>query len=63
MGADIFIVPVAQGEEDIAKARLVAGDEVEIIPVATLEEAVEALAARGGNGLELGRPGEDYQPA
>jgi PDZ domain-containing protein len=63
MGADIFIVPVAQGEEDIAKARLVAGDEVEIVPVATLEEAVEALAARGGNGLELGRPGEDYQPA
>jgi PDZ domain-containing protein len=63
MGADIFIVPEAQGEEDLAKAQLVAGDEVEIIAVATLEEAVAALAERGGNGLDLGRPGEGYQPA
>jgi PDZ domain-containing protein len=62
MGADIFIVPEAQGEEDLAKAQLVAGDEVEIIAVATLEEAVAALAERGGNGLDLGRPGEGYQP-
>ena len=63
MGVEIFIVPTSQGEEDIAKARLVAGDDVEIIPVATLEEALAALAERGGNGLELGQPGEDYRPA
>lgn len=62
MGAKAFIVPAAQGEEDIARARQVAGDDLEIVPVATLQEAVEALARFGGNGLELGKPGADYTP-
>ncbi|HEX3090944.1 MAG TPA: S16 family serine protease, partial [Ilumatobacteraceae bacterium] len=35
-GAKYFLVPTAQGEEDIANARKVVGDQVEIIPVATL---------------------------
>lgn len=60
MGAKAFIVPTAQGEEDIARARAVAGDDLEIVPVATLQEAIEALARFGGNGLELGKPGADY---
>jgi PDZ domain-containing protein len=47
-GAKYFLVPKAQGEEDIAKARAVVGDKVEIIPVATLEEALAALQALGG---------------
>jgi PDZ domain-containing protein len=46
-GADLFIVPTAQGEADIAGARAVAGD-MEVVPVETLEQAVDALAARGG---------------
>lgn len=61
MGAKVFIVPVAQGDEDIAKAREVAGDDLEIVPVATLQEAIDALAKLGGNGHDLGTPGADYQ--
>lgn len=62
-GATVFLVPTAQGEADIARAREVAGDDVEIVPVATLDEALAALADLGGNGLELGTPGADYEPA
>ena len=50
-GAKYFLVPTAQGEEDIAKAREVVGDQVEIIPVATLDEALAALERIGGNPL------------
>ncbi len=60
LGVTAFIVPAAQGEEDIARARAVAGDDLEVVPVATLQEAIEALARFGGNGLELGKPGADY---
>ena len=42
-GVDHFLVPTAQGEEQIARAREIAGDDVEIIPVATLDEALAAL--------------------
>jgi PDZ domain-containing protein len=63
MGAKVFLVPTAQGEDDIARARAVAGDDLEVIPVATLQEAIDALAKFGGNGLELGQPGADYEPA
>lgn len=52
-GADVFIVPLAQGEDTIAAARAVADDRVMIVPVATVDEALAALAALGGNGLEL----------
>ncbi|CAB4595775.1 unannotated protein [freshwater metagenome] len=50
-GARFFLVPTAQGEADIAAARAAVGDDVEIIPVATLEEALSALADRGGERL------------
>ena len=43
-GAKYFLVPTSQGEADIADARKVVGDAVEIIPVATLDEALAALA-------------------
>lgn len=61
--ATVFLVPAAQGEDDIAAARAVAGDDVEIVPVATLADAVQALADRGGNGRDLGQPGADFEPA
>lgn len=62
LGAKVFLVPADQGDEQLAQARAVAGDDLEVIAVATLDEALEALAERGGNGLDLGRPGESFQP-
>lgn len=62
-GASIFIVPTAQGEDDLALAREIAGDDLIVIDVATVEEALAALAEYGGNGLELGTPGADFEPA
>jgi PDZ domain-containing protein len=47
-GAKYFLVPTNQGDADIAKARLVVGDAVEIIPVGTLDEALAALQRIGG---------------
>jgi hypothetical protein len=41
----------------------VAGDDLVVIDVASLDEALAALAEYGGNGLELGTPGADYEPA
>jgi PDZ domain-containing protein len=48
-GAKYFLVPTSQGEADIARARKVVGDQVEIIPVATVDEALAALARIGGD--------------
>lgn len=62
-GASVFLVPTAQGDADIARAREVAGDDLQIVPVATLDEALDALAELGGNSRELGTPGADYEPA
>ncbi|MDP9463289.1 MAG: PDZ domain-containing protein, partial [Actinomycetota bacterium] len=50
-GAKYFLVPTSQGEQDIARARSVVGDDVEIIPVATLDEALAALERIGGEAL------------
>ena len=44
-----FIVPAAQGEDDIEAARSAAGDAFEIIPVATLDEALAVLERLGGD--------------
>jgi Lon-like protease len=48
-GVEVFLVPAAQGEDDIEAARAAAGDDVEIVAVATLEEALAVLAERGGD--------------
>jgi PDZ domain-containing protein len=53
-GVDVFIVPAAQGEDDIAAAREAAGDEVTIIPVETLDEALAVLADLGGDPIPPG---------
>jgi PDZ domain-containing protein len=50
-GAKYFLVPTAQGPQDIANARKVVGNKVEIIPVATLEEAIAALKRIGGDSV------------
>jgi Lon-like protease len=62
-GVKVFIVPSAQGEVNIAAARAVAGDDLTIVPVDNLDQALAALAEYGGNGLDLGQPGADYVPA
>lgn len=62
-GAKVFIVPTAQGEDDLAAARALAGDDLDVIDVADVDEAIAALARYGGNGLELGTPGADFEPA
>lgn len=48
-GVKYFIVPVSQPEEEIEEARRVVGDDVEIIAVATLEEALSELVRLGGS--------------
>jgi PDZ domain-containing protein len=55
MGVDVFIVPAAQGEDDIAAARDAVGGEVEIIPVTTLDEALAALESIGGDPIPEAR--------
>ena len=47
-GIRYLIVPAAQGEAEIQRARDVGGSDVEIIPVANLDEAVQAVAALSG---------------
>jgi PDZ domain-containing protein len=47
-GVDVFIVPAAQGEDDIAAAQRSGGPGLTIIPVETLEDALAALASVGG---------------
>ena len=55
-GAKYFLVPTAQGPDDIANARKVVGNDVEIIPVATLEEALAALKRIGGDAVPAAPP-------
>ncbi len=56
VGVKYFIVPVSQGEDGLdglQQARKVVGDEVEIIPVANLAEALAALERIGGDAIEV----------
>ncbi|CAB4869355.1 unannotated protein [freshwater metagenome] len=62
-GTKYFLVPAAQSDAEIAEARAVAGGAVQIIPVATIDEALAALAKLGGNSAALGTPGKDFTPA
>jgi PDZ domain-containing protein len=52
-GIDLFLVP--RGE--LADARGAAGEDLQVEPVDTLEDALRVLARQGGNGLALDRPG------
>lgn len=60
VGVKYFLVPTSQdqqGPQDtIAAARRVVGDDVEIIPVATVEEALAALERIGGDPVKLVNP-------
>ena len=62
VGAKYFIVPESQSPDSLAAARAVVGDDVEIITVKTLDDALHVLAGLGGNGDDLGTPGKTYTP-
>lgn len=47
-GAEVFLVPAGQSEAELARAREIAGDGVEIVTVATLEDALQVIADHGG---------------
>ena len=51
-GAELFLVP--EGEEDLARSRV--GDDLRIVPVATLQDALEALDELGANATDLEVP-------
>jgi PDZ domain-containing protein len=53
-GIEHFIIPAGQSEVDMASAREVAGDEVELIVVANIDEALAALDRLGGDPLPDG---------
>jgi len=48
LGADVFLVPAGLGEAEIDRLVDRAGDDLKIIPVETLDDALEALASLGG---------------
>ena len=52
-GADLFLVPAGQSASEMKRARQVVGSQVEIVQVATLDEALVALRSHGGGALRL----------
>lgn len=46
-GTELFLVPDAQPDDQLREARAVAGDEVELVQVGTLSEAIDAIEAAG----------------
>jgi PDZ domain-containing protein len=50
-GADLFLVPAGQSASEMKRARQVVGSQVEIVQVATLDEALAALRSHGGGAL------------
>lgn len=51
-GVSVFLVPEAQGEADIEAARRAGGPDLQVIPVATLDEALAVLEELGGDPLQ-----------
>jgi PDZ domain-containing protein len=54
-GVKLFLVPSEQTPDELARARELAGDGVDIVPVATLDEALHVLATRGGGSVAMPR--------
>lgn len=49
MGVEYFLVPSNQTDAELAQVRERAGDDLTIIPVSTIDEALDALKDLGGN--------------
>lgn len=56
-GAKVFLVPDSQSADEIAQAKELTDNELQIITVATLDDALHQLALLGGNADALGTPG------
>lgn len=52
-GLDYFIVPAGQGDEEIARVREVVGDDVTVIVVDDIDDALVALREIGGDAPEV----------
>jgi PDZ domain-containing protein len=50
-GVTLFLVPAGQSDDELKNARAAAGRGVEIVQVATLDEALKVLKSRGGDRL------------
>lgn len=50
-GMTLFLIPAGQSDEEVRQARAAAGDGVEIVKVASLDDALKVLRARGGDPL------------
>ncbi|MEZ5239578.1 MAG: hypothetical protein R2716_11775 [Microthrixaceae bacterium] len=46
-GVDVFIYPEGTPEDEQQEMRRIAGDDLELVPVGSLDEAVDFLAPRG----------------
>ena len=42
-GAELFLVPEGLPKEDLAQAKKIAGDEVDLVEVATLDDAIDQI--------------------
>jgi PDZ domain-containing protein len=58
-GAKVFLVPADQIKEAQDAAR---GSSLKIVGVSTLDDALAALSALGGNAKQLGTPGAKFTP-
>jgi PDZ domain-containing secreted protein len=47
----VFLVPKSQTAEEIAAARAAVGSSLDVVPVGTLDEALEVLSKYGGGKL------------
>lgn len=54
-GMDLLLVPAELAPEDLERARELAGDRTRVVAVATLDDALRELSARGGIPADLAR--------
>jgi PDZ domain-containing protein len=50
-GATLFLLPRSQSDDEIAAAREIGGSAMRVVTVATLQDALDALADNGGSAL------------
>jgi PDZ domain-containing protein len=56
-GAKVFMVPDTQSADEIADAKRLTDNELQIVTVSSLDDALKELALLGGNADSLGTPG------
>lgn len=51
-GVEVFLVPSTQSDTDIEAARRAGGDDLEVVPIATIDDALDVLQSMGGEPVE-----------